>query len=364
MLPVKKIAVLRANALGDYIFATPALNALRETFPNAEIVYLGRILHKELLSNRPGPVDRVIVVPSYPGISAAEGTQPDAAELDRFFGEMQKEQFDIAIQIHGGGKNSNPFLLRLGAKKTVGLKTPDAAELDITVPYIIYFSEILRNLEVVSKIGARPKSIETSISVTEKDIEEANEILHNPDGKPLAFIQPGASDIRRQWPPENFARVCDFLVEQGMHVCISGAEFEKPIAEKIVALMMYKNEVQNICARISLSGLVGVISKADLVISNDTGPLHVAYALKKPAVGIYWVGNMINGTPVTAGLAQPLLSWTLNCPLCGLSTTEFDSIRSTCDHKTSFVAEVTIEQVIKAATELIGWYVEGLKQVV
>lgn len=363
-MEVKKIAVLRANALGDFIFATPALQALRETFVDAEIVYLGRPLHKELLTNRPGPVDRVIVVPEYPGISAAEGSQPDAEELNKFFAEMQKEQFDIAIQMHGGGKNSNPFLLKLGAKKTVGLKTPDAAELDISVPYIIYFSEILRNLEVVSKTGARPKSIETSIAVIERDLEEANKILHNPENKPLAFIQPGASDIRRQWPPENFAHICDFLIEQGMHVVVSGAEFEIPIAEKIVSLMMYKNEVQNICAKISLSGLIGVVSKADLVISNDTGPLHVAYALKKPAVGIYWVGNMINGTPVTASLSRPLLSWTLNCPLCGLSTTDFDHTRSTCDHKTSFVADVTIEQVKSAATELIGWYVEGLKQVV
>jgi ADP-heptose:LPS heptosyltransferase len=363
-MEVKKIAVLRANALGDFIFATPALHALRETFPEAQIVYLGRPLHKELLANRPGPVDRVIVVPQYPGISAAEGTKSDETELNKFFTEMQKEHFDIALQMHGGGKNSNPFLLRLGAKLTAGFKTPDAAELDISVPYVIYFSEILRNLELVSKIGARPLSIETRITVTDFDIKEANKILNNPEGKPLAFIQPGASDVRRQWPPENFADICDFLIEQGMHVCISGAEFEIPIAERIVELMMYKNEVQNVCAKLTLSGLVGLVSMSSLVVSNDTGPLHIAYALKKPAVGIYWVGNMINGTPPISAFARPLLSWTINCPLCGLSTTEFDHAHSTCNHKTSFVAGVSIADVKSSVMDLLGWNLEKLKQVV
>ena len=110
-----KIAVLRANALGDYIFVLPALQALRERFPSAEIVYLGRQWHKEYLSGRPGPIDRVIVVPPYPGISEVEGFEPDPEELDPFFAEMQKEEFDMAFQLHGGGANSNPFVKRLGA---------------------------------------------------------------------------------------------------------------------------------------------------------------------------------------------------------------------------------------------------------
>src|SRR3978361_102591 len=103
---IKKIAVLRANALGDYIFVLPALQALRETFPNAEIVLLGRAWHKEYLEGRPGPVDRVIVVPPYPGISEREGFIPDPQVLDLFFGQMKHEQFDLAFQLHGGGRNS------------------------------------------------------------------------------------------------------------------------------------------------------------------------------------------------------------------------------------------------------------------
>src|SRR5947209_2394584 len=112
---VRKIAVLRANALGDFIVALPALDALRATYPDAEIVLLAREWHAEFLHNRPGPVDRVIPVPAVPGIGSAPDEPVDEVALAAFFHEMQAERFDLALQLHGGGRNSNPFILRLRA---------------------------------------------------------------------------------------------------------------------------------------------------------------------------------------------------------------------------------------------------------
>src|SRR5581483_7143098 len=65
---IRKIAVLRANALGDLIFALPALDALRAAYPEADITWLGRDWHAEFFSGRPGPVGRVIVVPPCSGV--------------------------------------------------------------------------------------------------------------------------------------------------------------------------------------------------------------------------------------------------------------------------------------------------------
>src|ERR1700712_5676289 len=160
MVVPKKIAVLRVNALGDLIFALPALQALRETFPDAEIVYLGKAWHKDFLTGRPGPVDRVEVIPPYPGVGELEDLIPDEDFTEAFFQRMHEEAFDIAFQIHGGGFYSNPFLKKLGAKLNVGLKTPNAVPLDINIPYINAYSEILRFLEVVSYVGATTKNIE------------------------------------------------------------------------------------------------------------------------------------------------------------------------------------------------------------
>lgn len=349
---IKKIAVLRANALGDYIFVLPALQALRETFPNAEIVLLGRAWHKEYLQHRSGPVDRVIVVPLYPGISEVEGYVPNEEILSDFFTQMQNEKFDISFQLHGGGKNSNPFLLRLGAKLSVGLKTPDAAALDINVPYIYYFNETLRYLEVVGRAGAATKNIEPKIAVTDNDLSEAKSVLINNDKKPVAIIHPGASDVRRRWPADNFAVTADYLTELGYRICITGLAWEREIVDAVINNMIYKDTTHDLSAKLSLGGSTGLISLADIVISNDTGPLHLARALQRPTIGLYWFGNIINAAPMTVTRNRNLLSFTMNCPLCGTSSLKFNEYRGSCNHNASLIAEITVDEVKKAICEL------------
>ncbi|WP_374165182.1 glycosyltransferase family 9 protein [Arcticibacter sp. MXS-1] len=352
----RKIAVLRANALGDFIFILPALRALRERFPAAEIVLLGRQWHKQYLQNRPGPVDRVIVVPPYQGISEAEGFTPDPAELDRFFTEMQKEEFDIAFQLHGGGRNSNPFILRLGAKLTVGLKTPDAASLDINVPYIYYFSEMLRYLEVVAQVGARTEMLEPEIAVTNEDKALAAEVIKEP-AKPIAVIHPGASDRRRHWPAANFARLADELVNRGYAVYVTGMPFESAVLDEVVSSSAQGSQLHKLCGTLSLSGMTGLLDAAELLISNDTGPLHLARAMKTPTLGIYWCGNSITGLPMTTSLHRSLLSFKIDCPLCGLSARKFGTSAdpNTCLHDTSFVADVSIEEALETLDELLSY---------
>ena len=352
---MKKIAVLRANALGDYIFILPALQALKEKFPDAEIVLLGKDWHKGYLSNRPGPVDRVNVVPPYPGVGESEGFQPNQQVLDDFFAEMQKEKFDLAFQLHGGGRNSNPFISRLGAKLTIGLKTPDAASLDISVPYVYYFSEILRYLEVVAQIGATTRYIEPVVEITENDLIEAKNAIGELQSKAVAIIHPGASDPRRRWPGRNFAQIADFLIEKGYSVYITGVPSEINDVNDVLSHVQQKNRIQNLCGRLSLNALTGLLSKAHILVSNDTGPLHLARALKTSTVGIYWAGNAITGLSMTTALHRSLPSFAFHCPICGLAASKIDKDDpGTCPHDTSFVADVQVEDVRLALKELIN----------
>src|SRR5438067_6931043 len=216
---VRKIAVLRVNGLGDFIAAVPALEALRAAYPAAEIVLLAKDWHGAFLAGRPGPVDRVVVVPPARGVGEEPDFEEDPGRLERFFDAMVRERFDLAIQIHGGGRYSNPFLLRLGARLTVGLKTPDAAPLDRWVPYIYFQSEALRFLEVVALVGATTRSSEPRISVTAQDLAEAERVVP-PAGRPLVALHPGATDPRRWWPADRFAAVGDPLASAGAHVVV------------------------------------------------------------------------------------------------------------------------------------------------
>ncbi len=129
---VHKIAVLRANALGDFVFALPALEALRAGYPEAEIVYLGQAWHAGFLSGRPGPWDRVVAIPCFGGVN--DSGREDRKLLESFFAAMADEEFDLAVQLHGGGRYSNALVGRLGARLTVGPRTPDAPALDRWLP--------------------------------------------------------------------------------------------------------------------------------------------------------------------------------------------------------------------------------------
>lgn len=341
---VRKIAILRANALGDLIFALPALDALRAAYPQAERVLLARQWHQQFFAQRPSPIDRVIEIP-LGGIGQEGPTPQNPIELAAFFNQMQQENFDVAIQLHGGGRNSNPFVLQLGARLTVGLRTPDAPLLDRWVPYIYYQPEVLRYLEVVSLLGATPTSVEPKITVTETDRLESYAVVPD-DRQPLVVLHPGASDPRRCWSVEQFAAVGDELAATGVHVLVTGTQRESDRAQAVIARM--QAPAQNLCGALSLNGLTGLLARCQLVISNDSGPLHLAAAVGTPTVGIYWCGNLITAAPLTRRVHRPAISWRLHCPICGV-----DCTRDRCDHSASFVEEVTTQEVIASALELL-----------
>ena len=338
-----RIAVLRANALGDLVFALPALESLRAAYPAAGIVLLARPLHARLLAGRPGPVDRVEVVPNAAGL--VDGPPAPEAEVEEFLARMRAEEFDLAIQMHGGGRHSNPFVRRLGARLTVGLRTPDATPLDRWLPYVYYQHEVMRYLELVVLAGAPAVTTQPRLEVTAADRHEAAEVAGR-GGGPLAILHPGASDVRRRWPVERFAAVGDGLAGSGARVCVTGTAGERETVDRVLQAM--RAPAIDACDRLSPGGLAGLLAGAAVVVSNDTGPLHLADAVGARTVGVYWCGNLVNGAPLFRARHRPFASWQRTCPVCGT-----DCIRGACEHRVSFVEEVTVEEVLDAACDLL-----------
>ncbi|MFB3906134.1 MAG: glycosyltransferase family 9 protein [Acidobacteriota bacterium] len=344
---VKKIAVVRANGMGDMIFAMPALVALRAAYPDAEIVLLAKQWHADFFCSRPGPIDRVIAIPPYPGVGAYENVPDDRPDLDDFFQAMSREQFDLAIQMHGGGRYSNPFVRRLGARLTAGLRTPDAIPLDRWIPYIYFQPEIVRYLETVSLVGAQPVGLEPKIAVTCNDLEASYRSVP-PDERPLVVLHPGATDGRRRWSTANFAAVARLLREQGLRVVVTGSPEEDDLIQAVLQGMKTNCPGEGV-SNLSLEGLVGLLSRAQLVVANDSGPLHLAGAVGVPTVGIYWCGNVITAAPLTRARHRPVLSWRLNCPCCSRNT-----LRDHCDHRASFVDDIPVDEVVTHCLELLN----------
>lgn len=338
---VERIAVVRGGGLGDLMFAYPALTALQAAYPQASITLIGSELHRRLLDGRSGPISEVLV---------AEPRCEGAAEHEAFFAQMRSRRFDLAVQMHGGGKNSNPFLLGLGARHTVGTKTPDAPALERTLPYVYYQHEMLRGLEVVALAGAVAAEIEPVIAVAEAETAAAERIIGSGPG-PLLAVHPGAADPRRRWPTEHFAHLVAAAVEDGWRVVVVGAAEDVEDAQAIVDGVRAINpaelgdRVQSLAGRLSLGELLGAFTIAEVVVGNDSGPRHLAAAAGARTVGIYWVGNALNAAPLSRTRHRVLMSWVTRCAVCGIDVTQVGWTAERCSHDPSLVAEVSPESV-------------------
>lgn len=352
---VKKIGVLRANAIGDFVFILPALEALKHTYPDAELVLFGLPWHKEFLQGRPGPVDRVEIVPYIEGLRPApphEATAAASATLvgarthaqNEFFERMRDEHFDIAIQMHGGGRHSNPFIRSLRPRLSVGSKATDALPLDRWIPYFLYHKEVLRYLEVVALVGARPVTLEPQLNLIARDIIQAQDFIE--DDKPFIVLHPGATDPRRRWPAKKFAETGDHLASLGYRIIINGVASEYDVIQDVMENM--KQPVQYVGPNFKLGGLLALLAHARLVVSNDSGPIHLAGAVNTPSVGLFWVGNCITGGPISLGSNRPQISFRICCPECGQDCTV-----GFCAHRVSFVADISSAEVLKAAEDLL-----------
>jgi ADP-heptose:LPS heptosyltransferase len=342
---VRNIVAVRPNAIGDFMFALPALHALRRTYPEAKIVLLGKQWHADFLNNRPSPVDKVIVMPPTPGVGAPLDANIDPEPGRRFVAAMREARFDIAIQIYGGGRYSNAYTKSLGAKLTIGLKTPEAASLDRWLPYGEISNRRLELLQVAALVGAKPVLMGREVEVTESDHREAAQLLPPTRGERIVVMHPGASDVRRHWPAERYAEVGDMLASRGATIVISATESERHLAQTIANRMRHR--VIDLTGRLTLSGLCGLLDRAVMMVSNDTGPLHLALAIGTPTVGIFWLTNLLESGPMRQHLLRPALSVQAHCPVCGVS-----NLKYRCEHDVCFVDDVSVEKVAGMALEL------------
>ena len=363
----RKIAVLHAKAVGDFIVILPALNAIKRTYPDAELILLAKPWVKEFLAGRPSIVDRVIGIPLLAGVndpveSKGQVLDTDSCayplEVDRFCQAMQDEELDVVIHMQGDGKSVNPFINKFAARVTAGMCNPPAESLDRSIPYVHYQSEILRNLEVVALIGAHTTStgFEPRIEVTESDEQEAEPVRQLIKGKPYVVIHPGADDLRRIWPAARFAGIANHLTEKGYEVVVTGTPKEE---ERVANVLKAMNYAALPCTDLGLGGLSALLQQSALVVSNDTGPLHLARAVGVRTVGIYWAPNVLNWGPLSRDRHRVAISWQLECPQCGIkpvSPWPFQPQKPDCNHPYSFVKSVPVAEVVRLAAELLPSY--------
>lgn len=281
---IRRIAVLRALYLGDLVVSVPALRSLRAGFPGAEITLIALPWARHLLRNLDGYLDRFVPFDGYPGMN---DVHVDPERVDRFVAEQRAHRYDLVIQMHGAGRQSNPCAHDLGGRLTAGYYLGERPPyLDLAAPYPEHLPEVLRCLELAKLLGCPNGGPHLEFSIRPTDAWLARRLLAPLSASgPLIGIHPGAKSASRRWPAEDFAALADTLVQRlGARVVLTGMPEEE--APRAVAARVNAT-VLDLSGRTSLGTLAAVLDALDLLIVNNTGPAHLAEAVGTPTVRIW-----------------------------------------------------------------------------
>lgn len=295
----RRIVVVRAlPGLGDFLCATPALRALRQLWPDAQVSLVGLSSTRRLVQLYNHLVDELIPFPGFPGIVEKA---PNTRALPAFLSEIQSREFDLAMQMHGDGSITNIFTLLLGAQRTLGFYLPPDGDrfAGDFAPYPEELHEIYRNLalvEVAKSQGqvskfAREQGPEWDESIdfplTSED-EEAYAQLAKDHGlrtREYACLHAGGSDPTHRWSPESFAAVGRWLREQGFQIVLTGTSGEAETTTRLAARL--GTPVTDLTGQTELGALALLLHRARLLVCNDTGVSHLAAAMETPSVVVF-----------------------------------------------------------------------------
>ena len=284
---VEKLAVFRGLYLGDLIAAAPALRSLRRGYPRAEITLVSLPWAAALVPHLGDLVDRLL---PYPGAPDLDGTGT-AEEIEEFVARARAEGFDLAVNMHGRGPVSTRLVARFDAHRNASFvdeKGSDVPGLDVEVPWDAEMHESRKLLLLAQEAGGVPTvaydNLEPELRIREEDDRWALALLSRRRRKPLALVHPGASVPEKRWPGETCGRMADGLVRRGYEVAVTGSVGEKELTRLVSEAAPGSLDLGG---ETDLSTLIALVAHARVLVANDTGPAHVAYALRTPSVTLF-----------------------------------------------------------------------------
>lgn len=330
-----RVCLIKPSSLGDVVHALPVLSALRAAWPAAHLAWVVNRGLRGLLDGHPD-LDEVI---PFDRAKIGFGPRGLLAFAD-FVRELRSRRFDLTIDLQGLLR-SGLMTAATGSRVRVGL---DEAREGATRFYTHRIASPAGTTHAVDKLMEVVKAFGISAepvfrpAISEADREWAREML-GPVGSPRLVLNVGARWLTKRWPPSRFAEVAiQAAKERGAGLIAVGSPEDVPLVDELVEHLGGLSLV-NLTAKTTLPRLAAVMEAADCVLSNDTGPLHLAAATGTRVVGVYTCT-----LPSKTGPYGPNAAWVTSRVWCAGSCvkrcdrmecmTEFDSARvwkAVCD---------------------------------
>lgn len=287
--PIKAITICKFIGLGSIIQATPLLQTLRKNYPDASIIFISNESNRALLDHI-SEIDKVFTI-SDKGIFAL------FKSTTGLLLKLWKQKPDVYIDLEIYSNYSSVIATMSLSKNRIGFFKNDKTYRKGIYTHMLYFnvkSPISQTyLQFARLLGCKDIIAELSINTNNIDSntvqiidQKLNTILQK-----YIVVNPNASDLRleRRWGPENFAtlihKICDEFPEH--KVILIGAGNETEYIGRLSSQLQGKKNVLDSSGKLSIRELLILIANARLMITNDTGPMHIAFALKVKTVALF-----------------------------------------------------------------------------
>jgi len=297
---VERILIVSTTGLGDTLWSLPATLSLRKSFPKAKLFFLTGPFGRELFKN--SSVDEIIEVPKVRGLKRFK-------LLPRLYKTLKSLRPDTVLCFHV--QPTYALLAFLTGAKTYG-NPEKVPPLTLTHPFpFTHETEhlISHRLRMIEAIGA--KAYFNSLHL-ETDKNQTEQLRLK--GAPVIGLCIGSQDAYKIWPPEQFGRLAERLDREfGATLVLIGTAGEGALAKRVQAVFP---QAIDYTGRFSVSELIHFIDSLDLLISNDTGPAHIGYAVGVPTVTLFSPTNIEQNGPYKARAFAMAISQPVTCTPC------------------------------------------------
>ncbi len=334
MEEISKIVIVNLLYLGDLLFSTPFIRNLRKNYPEAQLDIVVNAKFRDIIKNNPH-LDGVYAFDKRWGLKKS----------CEFAKALRVENYDLGLNIHGSYRSL--ILTRLiNPGYSMGFCQPggsfflDRRVLKEGEHMVEVYLNFLKNLGVQIKAGQ-----ELELIIEEKAQERMDSLLtaHRAGQEDILIgLNTGGTWPTKRWTKEGFAGLARLLLDQGLKIIFLGGAEDLERVQDILDMVECKGSIIEATASTDLMELAALINRCSLVISGDTGPVHVAAALGVPTVTIFGPSDDKKYRPYGPG--HEIVKLDLDCQPCG---------KHNCDHHTC-MKEIRAEDVYRSVQSRIS----------
>ncbi|HBG27029.1 MAG: hypothetical protein A2Y10_04415 [Planctomycetes bacterium GWF2_41_51] len=294
---INKILIIKPSALGDVVQTMPAVCCLKKNFPDSKIHWFIRPEFAPLVENH-GCVDDIVIF-DRKKLGKWWCNLDAFREFVRLIKKLRSEKYDLVFDLQGRFRSAI-FAWLSGCKIRIGMSgTQELTGFFYTKRVKQSSLHVVDHLlDIVSSICANKENVEFGLK---PDLQASSEIKKTLSENGIninnyAVFVPGASLEEKRWSTENFAALADKIHEKyKCGIVAAGVNSESPIVENIKQIT--KVPLLNLAGKTTILQLAALFAGAKMVVSNDTGPGHIASALGMPIVIIYGYTNPLRLHP-------------------------------------------------------------------